>query len=383
MKLEWVELNIWLWSFRFNALGAVDGIREAYTRMGNESVPVPDYMLHELILRGTNRTYDVISTEHLRKDYSFTLLEATYLQRTKVRFEETDYVSFGLVTADGHLTRAGALLTDQHIVYNSRLFCTRWNGLDKGSIFDDALDDKEFEGNLIYLLQNGQDFIKVNSKMRFTKEARERVDKPDYAERAATECLVNALIHRDYIVMGAEIHIDMFDDRVEISSPGGMYEGPAIQEQDIENIKSERRNPIIADLFHRMRYMERRGSGLKKIVNETAKLPGYSKEHTPVFHSTISSFSVVLKNVNFRTEGINGGINDSINDGINGRMSSIESRHIKIIDLIKSNPTITLPEIQSNLDISESTLERDIATLKKQNKVKRVGSRKTGYWELL
>jgi len=109
-------------------------------------------MLHELILRGTNRTYDVISTEHVRKDYSFTLLEATYLQRTKIRFEETDYNSFGLVTADGHLTRAGALLTDQHIVYNSRVFCTRWNGLDKGSIFDDALDDKEFEGNLIYLL---------------------------------------------------------------------------------------------------------------------------------------------------------------------------------------------------------------------------------------
>ena len=131
---------------------AFDGVREAYIRMGNESVPVPDYMLHELILRGTNRTYDVISTEHVRKDYSFTLLEATYLQRTKIRFEETDYNSFGLVTADGHLTRAGALLTDQHIVYNSRVFCTRWNGLDKGSIFDDALDDKEFEGNLIYLL---------------------------------------------------------------------------------------------------------------------------------------------------------------------------------------------------------------------------------------
>jgi len=173
---------------------AFDGIREAYARIGNESVPTPDYMLHELILRGTNRTYDVIPTGHIRKDYSFTLLEATYLQRTKVRFEEIDYISFGLVTNDGHLTRAGALLTDQHIVYNSRCFCTRWNGLDKGSIFDDALDDKEFEGNLIYLLQNGLDFIKVNSKMRFFKEARERIDKPDYAERAVTEALVNALV---------------------------------------------------------------------------------------------------------------------------------------------------------------------------------------------
>ena len=93
------------------------------------------------------------------------------------------------------------------------MFCTRWNGLEKGSIFDDALDDKEYEGNLIYLLKSGSEFIRNNSKVRFVKEAQYRVDKPDYAERAVTEALVNALIHRDYIVLGSEIHIDMFDDR--------------------------------------------------------------------------------------------------------------------------------------------------------------------------
>ena len=86
-------------------------------------------------------------------------------------------------------------MADQHIVYNSRIFCTRWNGLKKGSIFDDALDDKEYEGNLIYLLKNATDFIKNNSKVRFAKEAQYRVDKPDYAERAITEAIVNALIH--------------------------------------------------------------------------------------------------------------------------------------------------------------------------------------------
>jgi ATP-dependent DNA helicase RecG len=199
------------------------------------------------------------------------------------------------------LTRAGSLLTDEHIVYNSRVFCTRWNGLEMGSIFDDALDDKEFEGNLIYLLKSGCDFVKVHSKVRFVKEAMERIDKPDYSERAVMEALVNALIHRDYLVMGAEVHIDMYDDRLEISSPGGMYEGPVIQERDIERVKSERRNPVIADLFHRMKYMERRGSGLKKIVNETEKLPGYTDELKPTFHSTSTSFSVVLKNINYKT----------------------------------------------------------------------------------
>ena len=122
--------------------------------------------------------------------------------------------------------------------------------LDKGSIFDDAIDDKEYEGNLIYLLQSGCAFVQNNSKVRFEKKAQYRVDKPDYSERAVMEALVNALIHRDYIVMGSEIHIDMYDDRLEIKSPGGMFEGKAIQDCALDEIISVRRNPVIADLFH-------------------------------------------------------------------------------------------------------------------------------------
>lgn len=117
--------------------------------------------------------------------------------------------------------------------------------------------------------------------------------------RAVTEALVNALIHRDYIILGSEIHIDMYDDRVEIVSPGGMFEGPPIQECDIRSIRSVRRNPVIADLFHRMKYMERRGSGLKKIITETEKLPGYTEQLKPEFFSNASDFRVVLKNVNY------------------------------------------------------------------------------------
>ena len=226
-------------------------------------------------------------------------MEATYRERTGNRFEPSDYISFGLADKNGCLTNAGKLLTDQHTVYNSRVFCTRWNGLEKGSIFDDALDDKEYEGNLIYLLQSGCEFIRNNSRVRFEKKARYRIDKPDFADRAVTEALVNALIHRDYVILGSEIHIDMYDDRVEIVSPGGMFEGPPIQECDIRSIRSVRRNPVIADLFHRMKYMERRGSGLKKIITETEKLPGYTEQLKPEFFSNASDFWVKLKNVNY------------------------------------------------------------------------------------
>lgn len=281
----------------------------------------------EYDFEGTNRSFDALVTDIRKEDYSFTLLEATYRERTGIRFEPSDYISFGLADKNGFLTNAGRLLTDQHIVFNSRIFCTRWNGLEKGSIFDDALDDKEYEGNLIYLLQNGCDFVRNNSKVRFVKEARYRVDKPDYADRAVTEALVNALIHRDYIVMGSEVHIDMYDDRLVIQSPGGMSCGKTIQECDIDKVESVRRNPVIADLFHRMKFMERRGSGLKKILSETKKMPGYAVKFDPEFHSTSSSFQVVLKNVNYKSDDID--MHDSTHD--NMHVSEYDQRNEMLI----------------------------------------------------
>ena len=77
-----------------------------------------------------------------------------------------------------------------------------------------------------------------------------------------------------------------------------MYRGKPIQECSLDEIDSVRRNPVIADLFHRMKFMERRRSGIKKILDETAKLPGYTEELKPTFHSTHSSFFVTLKNMN-------------------------------------------------------------------------------------
>jgi len=56
---------------------------------------------------------------------------------------------------------------------------------------------------------------------------------------------------------------------------------------------------VIADLFHRMKYMERRGCGLRKIVSETEKLPGYTEAYKPEFSSTATDFRVILKNVNY------------------------------------------------------------------------------------
>ena len=90
--------------------------------------------------------------------------------------------------------------------------------------------------------------------------------------------MVNHFIHRDYTVMGGEVHLDIYNDRLTFTSPGGMYNGMLIQDLDIADVSSERRNPILANVMAQLGYMEKRGSGLTRICNETKALEGYKDE---------------------------------------------------------------------------------------------------------
>ena len=127
-----------------------------------------------------------------------------------------------------------------------------------------------------------------------------RIEMPEYAERSCLEALTNALIHRSYLELGSEVHVGIFDDRLEIISPGGMVSGKNIQDLDLsKSIISKRRNPVLADVFARLGYMERQGSGIKKIIENYETEPNYSAELKPEFFSDSSQFSVVLKNLNY------------------------------------------------------------------------------------
>ena len=131
-----------------------DGSKIVYVRIGNESVNAPSYIMNELVAKGEKLTFDAMVSKYNFEDLSFTLFKATYLQRTGKRLEEKDFISFGLMTEARKLTFAGVLFSDQCPLLQSRIFCTRWNGLDKTSIFEDAVDDREYIGNLIMILEN-------------------------------------------------------------------------------------------------------------------------------------------------------------------------------------------------------------------------------------
>ena len=354
-----------------------DGVYEAYIRSGNQSIKAPKYILEELILKGQNKTYDSIITVYQKKLYSFTFFEATFLERIHTKITESDYLSFSLMNDDGFLTNAGVLLSDQNIYRHNRIFCTRWNGLNKTSL-EEAADDDEYSGGLVKLLDSALNFVKKNTKKKWKKEASGRVEMPEYDEIAIREAIVNAIIHRQYTNVGSEVTIDIYDDRIVITSPGPMVSGMLINKELNNNIPSIRRNPILADIFARMKFMDRRGSGFDKIVNGTNRLFDDQENHVE-FYATETHFSVVIYNANYENSD-RGTINGTINGIINGTINENE----KIIyTLMKENHKITVTEIIEKTNIPRRTINRIIASLKEKEMIDREGSNKGGHWKIL
>ena len=244
-----------------------DGRKEAFIRSGNQSIVAPKHILDNLILKGQNTTFDELPSAFNINDVSFTLLNASLKKETgKELNKEKDYLLLELITKDNKVTNAGLLLSDQGFLSHSKIVCTKWNGLVKGSVDGDAIDDKEYTGSIISLLENAETFIRNNSKTSWKIIGMKRIELEDYPIKAIREAIVNAIIHRDYQIIGSEIHIDMFDNRLEITSPGGMIDGSFVQNLDITKIPSMRRNRVISDIFSRLHFMDRRGSGLTRII---------------------------------------------------------------------------------------------------------------------
>ena len=351
-----------------------DGVTEAYIRIGNESVIADAIELKRLVMRSRNSSYDSLMSPCNYEDFSFTKLRERYKSWTGNSMTEKSFESFGIRDTQGRLTNAGVLLADDSPIRWSRLFCTRWNGLDKSGGQVDALDSAEYSGSLIILLNEGMSFVKRNMKTLWKKTPDSRIEMPDYCERSVFEALVNALIHRDYLINGSEVHVDMFDDRLVIYSPGGMPDGTQIEERDIADIPSIRRNPILADIFARLGYMERQGSGLSKICTAYENAANYQPGLEPMFHSNRVEFTVKLPNLNFKASN-----NEALNEALNEVLTNNQKM---MIDILSNNPTITQKEIVKRTSLSRSTVQRAIKELTEMGRLERAGSKKTGSWSV-
>ena len=372
-----------------------DKQRLAYIRIGNESVVADRIQLKQLVMKGSGRTYDSLPSSYKFENMAFTKLKSVHYKRLQRSFEDSEFVSWGILDEAGKLTNAGALLADDSPMRQSRIFCTRWNGLTMTNGLGEAIDDIELEGSVIGQLQDAVTFIRNNSHKRWWKENDHREELPDYPERAVTETVANAIIHRDYMQMGSEIHVDMYDDRLEIYSPGGMMDGKLIQQLNPLTVPSKRRNPLLADFFSRLGLMERRGSGMKKIIDAYKQYEHLTTYHAPEFNSNSSEFHVTLWNLNYVEEEESEflkekkeflkGPNEFLKEKKEFLKDEKEFLKVKrmIYKMVSTNPQITVAKMSVTIGLSDRQVRKYIKKMTDLNLIIREGGRKNGSWKII
>lgn len=166
------------------------------------------------------------------------------------------------------MTNAGILLFSKRpkdLIPESCLTTVKYRGTDRYSI----VDRQDFEGDLIEQIEGGINFVKRNVEVEYEiSGAAIRTERYRYPLVAVREALINAVVHRDYAFQNSCIYLNIFSDRLEIESPGGIFGGGDVSTLEGRSI---RRNPTIADLLYRAGYGEKLGSGLLRIKEVLAE----------------------------------------------------------------------------------------------------------------
>ena len=166
----------------------------------------------------------------------------------------------------------------------ARITATLYRGRDRSS---EQIDAQEIAGPLDRQIAVAVAFVARNMRVGARKEPG-RVDLPQYSMRAVFEAVVNAVVHRDYSIRGSAIRLSMFEDRLEIQSPGPLPNNLTIESMARRQVT---RNEVLASMLGRMRvgeirggedrqyFMEKRGDGVPIILRETRELCGRHPEY--------------------------------------------------------------------------------------------------------
>jgi len=271
----------------------------------------------------------------------------------------------------------------------THVICALYKGIDKV----DIIDAKNLDGGIMENIDNAMVFLKRNLRVRYEIKTVQRKNILELPEDALREAVINSVCHRDYFEKGARAMVEIFDDRVEITNPGSVPKG--ITKDNFGNT-SVTRNPVIASLLHRAHYIERMGTGIMR-MNRAMETSGLEK---PVFQTDGYFFKVIFKRtevdvlgdsqtivkqspINGESVIVNGANNDANNGANSGANNGANNVNRKaVLDLIMHEPTISLDEISKRAKIPQRTLDRIIMDLKSNNMIKRIGSKRSGYWQV-
>lgn len=282
---------------------------KAYKRNDSASVPVDPVTLSRLILAGRNRSYDSLRAE--KQDLAFTYLENALKKELGIQKLTSDLlITLDLKRKNEGYTVAGELFADKN----------DYRGIDVvrfGQNINIMADRRRCEKTSIL-----RQYDVALAKYRQYYEQEEikgtrRIKINQIPEEAFREAVANALVHRTWDV-NAQIKISLFENRIEIVSPGGLPAGSS-KEEYLQGQISILRNPIVANIFFRLGLIEQFGTGIQRIISAYAK-----STVQPQFHLYANSIKVILPVVQFALQSLSADQNEVYRALANGPLSSTE-----------------------------------------------------------
>lgn len=267
----------------------VDGMLGIYVRNYGRTDLASQEQIRDLILMSDNTPFDSTFTCEKYNENDFLVLKK-YLSLKKVEMSDKLLISKGFMSANKELSRGALLFKDDCDDLRTKIVMTSWSGVDKGGDIINATE--EYVGNLLTGIEKVQEFVKNHSIDGYKKQAYDRVAYFSYPARSLTEGIVNALGHRNYYIQGSQVEVNIFRDRLEITSPGSLLGVRLLQkEKNISSIIPRRRNDVICSILELCGLMEARGSGFDKIEKDYEP---YGEQYRPFVSADTTSFTLTL-----------------------------------------------------------------------------------------
>ena len=361
--------------------GIMDG---TYIRVAGTTRHAERYRVQELIMEGTNRSYDQIESEQIVSENEIAAFCEKMYQHA-IKLAETD-------TAREQIQKAGKnQLLSWKLLIEREGVCHPTNGyllLDgdmvdfpdaaiqcavfKGKVRDIFITRKEFTGAIYEQIEDAYNFVLQHIDLGSRIEGIARQDYYELPVKTIREMISNAVCHRSYLTPG-KIQVALFDDRLEVTSPGMLD-----SEITIEKMKtglSKIRNRGIAAAFSYMNIVEAWGSGIPKMFQE-AKEYGLRE---PELIDMGSDFRINLYRKKAAIDQ-NGVIDPKERDTNDTKVESNDTNEEAILSIILKNPQATQGAIAKEVGASLSTVKRIMRSLQKSGKLRREGTNRNGSW---
>lgn len=331
----------------------------------------------QMSISSQNQSYDTLPSRQTYDRKNFTSLLRFHKERTEGKaLIEKALASLGFFDRAGFLANGAVLFQDDPKGSKTAVLCCVFSGLTKGN--ERIVTTSRFNGNITDGIQFVCDFVRQRMNRSIVKLGESHIEVDAFPERALFEGVVNAYAHGDYLRDGTQIQVDMYSDRLEISSPGSLFPGEPLEKTyDLLGIISKRRNELICGVLVLCQAMEATGSGFDAIVEEYR---GADDAHRPYVASASDHFTLVLPDLTY-----NDGVSDAMYPMLEFAPVPHGSKYDEKILAYCYNYARKVSEIAAHLNISDSThLRKDIlGNLAKNGYLRASKSGRAQFWQTM